>query len=77
MSVVGDGNAINDVIRLSFGNGAAVMPFDGATAYIPDASDRNAVNRKMICAGTLDLTAMRRGVAKTNHISHRLTFLLR
>jgi hypothetical protein len=30
----------------------------------------------MICADALDLAAMRRGVAKTNHISHGLTFLL-
>ena len=77
MSVIGNGNAINDVIRFSFGNGAVVMSFDRATAYIPDASDWNAVNRKVIRADTLDLTAMRRGVAKTNNISHGLTFLLR
>ena len=77
MPIVGDGNPVNDVVRFSFRNGAVVMSFDGATAYIPDASDRNAVNRKIICANTLDLAAMRRGVAKTNHVSHGLTFLLR
>lgn len=76
MPVIGDGNAVNDVIWFAFRNGAVVMFFDGATAHIPDASDRNAVNREMICAGTLDLAAMRRGVAKTNHISHGLTFFL-
>jgi hypothetical protein len=77
MPVIGDSNAINDVVWFSFGNGTVVMSFDGATAYIPDASNRNAVNRKMVCAGTLDLAAVRRGVAKTNYIPHRLTFLLR
>jgi hypothetical protein len=77
MPVVGDSNAINDVIWLSFGNCAVVMSFDGATAYVPDASDRNPVNPKIVCADTLDLAAMRRGVAKTNHISHGLSFLLR
>ncbi len=77
MPVEGDSNPVNDVVWFSFGNGAVVMSLDGAAAYIPDASDRNAVNRKMICAGTLDLAAMRCGVAKTNHVPHRLTFLLR
>jgi hypothetical protein len=76
MPFVGDGNAVNDVIWIAFGNGAAVMPRDGTTAYIADASDRDAVNRKVICAHTLNFAAMRRGVTETNHISHRSTFLL-
>jgi hypothetical protein len=76
MPIVGDSNSVNDVVWFPFGNGAVVVSFDGATAYIPDARDWNAVNRKMICAGTLDLAAMRSGVAKTNHISHGLTPLL-
>ncbi len=75
--IVGDGNPVNDVVWVSFGNGAFVMSFDGATAYIPNASHWNAINRKMICVGTLDLAAVRCGVAKTNHISHGLTFCLR
>ncbi len=73
--IVGDGNPVNDVVWVSFVNGAFVMSFDGATAYIPNASDWNAINRKMICAGTLDFAAVRCGVAKTNHISHGLTFV--
>ena len=77
MPIVRDGNPVNDVVWVSFGNGAVVMSFDWATAYISNASDWNAINRKMICAGTLDLAAVRCGVAKTNHISHGLTFCLR
>ena len=77
MPVVGDSNPVNDVVWFAFSNGAVVMSFNGATAYISDASDRNAVNREMICIGTLDLATMRCGIAETNHISHRLTFLLR
>lgn len=77
MPVVGDSNAVNNVVWFAFGNGAVVMSFDGATAYIPDASDWNAVNCKIIRADTLDLAAMRCRIAKTNHISHRLTFLPR
>lgn len=76
MPFVGDGNAVNHVIRIAFGNGAVVVSLDGTTAYIADASDRDAVNREVGCAHTLDLPAMGRGVTETNHISHRSSFLL-
>jgi hypothetical protein len=70
MPFVGDGNAVSDVIWIAFGNGAVVMSLNGTTAYIADASDRDAVNRKVMRAHTLNLAAMRLGVTETNHISH-------
>lgn len=62
MSFISDGDAIDDVIRISFGNGAAVVAFDRTTANIADAGDCNAVDGEVICADTLDLAAMGSGV---------------
>jgi hypothetical protein len=59
MSIVSDGDAIDDVTRIAFRNGAAVVTFDRAAAHIADARDCDAIDGEVICGGALDLAAMR------------------
>lgn len=60
--IVGNGDAVDNVTWIAFGNRAFVMPLDGTTAYVPDAGDRYSVDRKIRGAHTFDLATMRRCV---------------
>jgi hypothetical protein len=62
VAFISDGDSIDDVIAISFRNGAAIMAFDRTTANVTDAGDRDAVDGKVICDDTLDLATMRCGV---------------
>jgi hypothetical protein len=62
MSVVGNGNAVDDVARIAFGNRAFLMPLDGTTACVTDAGDRDFINREVRGAHTFDLATMRRRI---------------
>ena len=68
---IGDGNTIDDVMRIAFRNRAVVMSLDGTTANIAEACDRNAVNRDVGGAHTHDLAAVRGGVTEANDVTHR------
>lgn len=60
--IVGNGNAIDNVTWIAFGNRAFVMSLDGTTACVTDAGDRYSVNREIRGAHTFDLATMRRCV---------------
>jgi hypothetical protein len=60
VSIVRNGDAVDDVMRIALGNRAFFMAFDGTTAYIADASDWDAVDREVRCAHAFDLAAVRR-----------------
>jgi hypothetical protein len=47
-------------MRITFGNRAFVMAFDGTTAYIANAGDRDAGDREVGGAYAFDLAAVRR-----------------
>jgi hypothetical protein len=53
-------DAVDDVMRITFGNRAFVMAFDGTTAYIANAGDRDAGDREVGGAYAFDLAAVRR-----------------
>ena len=59
MPIVGNGNAVDDVTRIAFGNRAFVMSLDGTTALVTDAGDRYSVDRKIRGAHAFDLATMR------------------
>lgn len=70
MPFVSDGDSIDEVMQIALGNRAIFMSLDGTTAWIADAGDRNAVDRKMRCADAFDLATVARGVTETNGITH-------
>ena len=62
MPIVGNGNAVDNVTRIAFGNRAFVVSLDGTTACVTDAGNRYSVDRKIRGAHTFDLATMRRCV---------------
>ena len=62
MPIVGNGNAVDDVTRIAFGNRTFDMSLDGTTACVTDAGDRYSVDSKMRGAHTFNLATMRRCV---------------
>jgi hypothetical protein len=70
VSIVRNGDAVDDVMRIALGNRAFFMAFDGTTAYIADASDWDAVDREMVGADAFDLAAVGGGVAEADNVAH-------
>jgi len=58
MPIIGNGNAVDDMCRIAFGNRAFVMAFDGTTTKVTNAGNRDPFHREMRCADTLHFTAV-------------------
>jgi hypothetical protein len=58
MPFIGDRDAIDHVVRIAFGNRADGVTRDGTAAHIPNAGDRNAVDRKLLGAYAHDLATV-------------------
>lgn len=70
------GDAIDDVVWIALCDRAVVMTFDRTTADIANAGNRDAADRKMMCADAFNLTSVRSRVAETDHIAHRSPFFV-
>jgi len=76
MPFIGDRDTVDDVMRIALGNRADGVTRDGTAAHIPDAGDRDAVDREMLRTYAHDLATVRCRISKTNHIAHRLPFVV-
>ena len=76
MPFIGDRDAVDDMMRIAFGNRADRVTRDRTTAHIPNAGDGNAVDRKMMGTYAHDLATVRRRVAKTNYVGHHSAFIV-
>jgi len=76
MPIVGNGNAIDHVMRIPFCDRTFVVAFDRATADVADTDHWDAVHRKMTSAHADYRAAVRRWVTETNDVSHCLNLFL-
>jgi hypothetical protein len=60
VSIVRNGDAVDDVMRIAFGNRAVVVSLDWTTAFVAYAGNGNAADREVRCAHAFDFAAVRR-----------------
>jgi hypothetical protein len=77
MSLISDPNALDEVVRISFSDRAAVMPLNWAGAPIAYASHCNTFNGVVLGRNVDDLAAVAGIVAETDNIWHGYMVLLR
>lgn len=63
VAFIRDCDAIDEMERIAFGNGAFFVPLDGTAADIAHAGDGDAVDREMGGADAFDLAAVGGGIA--------------
>ena len=76
MPVEGYWNAVNRIVRVALGDGAAAVARYRATAWITDASDGNALHREVTGGDTFDFSAIAGGVVQADHVAHGAPLLL-
>ena len=70
MPVKGYWNAVNRIVRVALGYGAAAVARHRATAWVTDASDGNALHGKVAGGDTFYFSAMAGGIVQANDVAH-------